>query len=158
MDLHGKTATLGVASVTVSQPDATQSQPVTPLVNNHLHISVDTVQAHSPVKTCYPGTQHLPSTNRTRFRDFSSTPGPGFSSLKLQVTQLWPEQLLPGSERCSLRRGPLVCLPRAGLVETLADGHAFELEPRVPSWSPLESLSLAPADSRVRGDSWTSTR
>lgn len=47
---------------------------------------------------------------------------------------MWLEQLFPGSERCSLRRGSSVCLPMACLVDTLADGRAFELEPRVPSW------------------------
>lgn len=47
------------------------------------------------------------------------------------------------------QQGPSDWLPRACLVGTLADGHAFELEPCAPTLPALELLSLAPGDPDV---------
>lgn len=61
MDLHGKTATVGVPGDASSQPDAIQNHLVTPLVNKNQKISVDRVQAQTLMKpatqcvdTCHP--------------------------------------------------------------------------------------------------------
>lgn len=105
MDLHGKTATSAVPGDAGSQLDTIQSQPVTASVNNNRKIFVDTLQAGTPVR---PATHPL-----DLFLGFSCTPGPRLSSLKVQVTWVWPEQLFLGSEKCSQGRGPSLCLPRA---------------------------------------------
>lgn len=155
MDLHGKTATLRVPGGTGWLPQSAGHSLSEQQPKDLCRYS----PGPDPWETSRPGSRHLPPTIWTCSGGFSSTHGPKLSSLKLRVTQVWPEQIFLESEKRSLTRGPSDPLPRAWAVETLADGHTFELEPHAPHLAPSGVAVLdSKASKCVCGHSWAGAR